>query len=197
MATNDPKTPGNSASAPFPANPAPATGDHAADELVSVFYLELRRLAAARMKNEPTEHTWQPTALLNELYVELRKVQHLQRVDETDEQARAAFIGFAANLMKRLLIHHARPIARKVTRVGIDECLNTASSFESLKDMELMLERLGDVDPQLLHIVQLKVFEGLTEMEIAERLGTSLRSVARRWHFARHWLSTELRIAAE
>lgn len=194
---SEPETPRNSATAPFSANLPPETGDFVADELVEVFYVELRRLAAAQMKNEPTHHTWQPTALLNELYLELRKVQHLRRVDETDEEARAAFIGFAANLMKRLLIHHARPIAQRAKRVGMDESSSIASSFESLKEMELMLERLGDLNPQLLQIVQLKVFEGLSEMEIAKRLGTSLRSVARRWHFARHWLSTELGSAAE
>ena len=154
-----------------------------ADELISRFYPELRRIAAARMKTERVQHTWQPTALLSELYIELRKVRTLRPVEDGDQDGKAAFIGFAATLMRRLLIHHARPSSQRVTHDGVEQIDQQISSFESLKEMELMLERLGKLDPLLQSVVQLKIFEGLTVPEIAERLDCSVRAVARHWNF--------------
>ena len=171
----------------------PAT-ETAADQLIHLFYPELRRIAAARMINEDRRHTWQPTALLNELYLELRKVRTLRPVQQDDADGKAAFIGFAATLMRRLLIHHARPKSNDPVQDDVESIDGKVSSFESLKEMELMLERLGKLDPLLQDVVQLKVFEGLTVPEIAERLGCSVRSVARYWNFARHWLQREMRL---
>src|SRR5258707_15670606 len=93
----------------------------AANELVELFYPELRRLAAVKMKGERTEHTWQPTALVNELYLELVKIKALKPPAHDEE--RAAFFGLAGHLMKRLLIHHARPLYRRIEKVEIGDDL--------------------------------------------------------------------------
>src|SRR5687767_6874630 len=80
----------------------------AAGQLVAAFYPELRRMAARRMRSERTPHTWQPTVLVNELYLELLKIRSLNSVEEKSDQD--AFLGLAAHIMRRLLIHHARPL---------------------------------------------------------------------------------------
>src|SRR5690242_13056699 len=85
----------------------------AAGELVSLFYPELRRLAAARMKSEQPNHTWQPTGLVNELYLELLKVKALRTSDFDGEAERRAFLGLAAHMMRRLLIQHSRPLSKR------------------------------------------------------------------------------------
>jgi DNA-directed RNA polymerase specialized sigma24 family protein len=77
-------------------------------ELVDLFYPELRRLAATKMKDERSAHTWQPTELVHELYLELIKTRGLNPRDYGDSE-RAAFFGLAGQMMRRLLIHHARP----------------------------------------------------------------------------------------
>jgi len=87
----------------------------AAGQLVAAFYPELRRMAARRMRGERTPHTWQPTVLVNELYVELLKIRAI-KTDE-DRPEREAFLGLAAHIMRRLLIHHARPLHRQVRQV--------------------------------------------------------------------------------
>ena len=85
----------------------------AAGELVSLFYPELRRLAAARMKGEQPNHTWQPTGLVNELYLELLKVKALRASDSDGEAERRAFLSLAAHIMRRLLIEHSRPLSKR------------------------------------------------------------------------------------
>src|SRR5712692_3104309 len=99
----------------------------AANELVELFYPELRRLAAAKMKGERTEHTWQPTALVNELYLELVKIKALKAGELGSEDERAAFLRLAAHMMKRLLIHHARPLYRRVEKVELREAPDLAA----------------------------------------------------------------------
>src|SRR5438105_1006213 len=78
-------------------------------ELIDLFYPELCLLAAARMKDERPPHTWQPTALVHELYLKLIKTKGLNARDYVDNE-RAAFFGLAGQMMRRLLIHHARPL---------------------------------------------------------------------------------------
>src|SRR5258708_40117622 len=92
-------------------------GDHAAaGQLVDLFYPELRRIAAARMRTERSDHTWQPTVLVNELYLELVKIKALRESDSGAESERSAFLRLAAFLMKRLLIHHSRPLSRRAQK---------------------------------------------------------------------------------
>src|SRR5271157_5734029 len=83
----------------------------AAGELFELFYPKLKQLAASRMRLERTPHTWQPTALVNELYLELVKIRAL-RDSESGEDDCAEFLKLSAWLMKRLLILHARPLSR-------------------------------------------------------------------------------------
>jgi RNA polymerase sigma factor (TIGR02999 family) len=166
-------------------------GDRGAGrELVGMFYPELRRLAAAHMKNESSAHTWQPTALVNELYLELIKTKSLSDRDYGDQE-RAAFFGLAGQMMKRLLIHHARPLHRRVQRAEIDEARDIAARADPLHEVEDALDRLAAIDLKLRSVVEMKVFEDLTGDEIAERLCCSRRTVANYWNVARQWLQKE------
>jgi RNA polymerase sigma factor (TIGR02999 family) len=164
----------------------------AAGELIELFYPELRRLALARMKRERTNHTWQPTALINELYLELLKINALRDGGEGEDE-KLAFFGLSAHLMKRLLIHHSRPLSSRVTKLPLpDNNKLKTSAYENMHEVEEALSRLETTRPELRAVVELKVFEGLTEDEIAERLGCARSTVARHWRFARHWLRREM-----
>lgn len=158
--------------------------------LVDLFYPELRRLASARMKGERAAHTWQTTALVHELYLELVKVRALgQSGPESD---RDAFLALAGHMMKRLLIHHARPLYRRAERVEItDESAPLDATAESLQEVEDALTRLAEVDPRLRTVVEMKVFEGLTGDEIARQLGCSRWTVSNWWSIAQRWLQEE------
>jgi RNA polymerase sigma factor (TIGR02999 family) len=159
--------------------------------LADLFYPELRRLAAAKMRGERSTHTWQPTALVHELYLELVKVRALGQSGGSEEE-KAAFLGLAGHMMKRLLIHHARPLYRRAERVEIsDDAAPPDTSAESLQDVEDALTRLAGVDPRLRTVVEMKVFEGLTGDEIAQRLGCSRGTVSNCWSFAQRWLQEE------
>ncbi|HEY2017167.1 MAG TPA: ECF-type sigma factor [Bryobacteraceae bacterium] len=161
----------------------------AGSELIELCYPELRRLAVAKMRGERSEHTWQPTALVHELYLELVKIRSLNERDSVDEDERAAFFGLAGHMMKRLLIHHARPLYRRAEKVEIAEVEDAAT--DPLNDVQDALAGLAAVDVKLRAVVEMKVLEGLTGEEIAERLGCSRRSVANYWNVARQWLQKE------
>lgn len=161
----------------------------AANHLIELFYPELRRLAAQRMQRERSDHTWQPTALVNELYLVLARIKALPPPGPNAESEKAAFLGLAGFLMKRLLIHHARPLARRAGKSAPPDGLDTpAPDDQDLTEIEDLLTRLGRIDPMLPQIVEMKIFEGVEREEIAVRLGCSLRTVGRRWEFARKWL---------
>ena len=102
-----------------------------AGELVEQFYSELRRLAASRMKGERTDHTWQTTALVNELYLEFLKVRNSPRVTWFKKEDKAAFLGFAGQLMRRLLIHHARPLSHQIQKVQLEESRALRTKYRS------------------------------------------------------------------
>jgi RNA polymerase sigma factor (TIGR02999 family) len=165
----------------------------AANQLVELLYPELRRLAAAKMKNERTGHTWQPTLLVNELYLALVKIKALGGSGLESDQEKAAFLGLSGHIMKRLLIEHSRPLYRRSAKVEFREGPDlVAPGADSLQEVEDALSRLAAVDPKLRTVIELKVFEGLTGDEIAERLGCSARTVANYWTFAKRWLEREL-----
>jgi RNA polymerase sigma factor (TIGR02999 family) len=163
----------------------------AAGALTELLWPELRRLAAAQMKGERTDHTWQPTALVNELYLELIHAKELgSGVHRNDKNA---FLALAAHMMTRLLIHHARPLHRRVWRVPIeDEDRAPELAIRRLNDIEDLLSGLAEIDPQLRTVVEMKVFEGRSLEEIASQSGCSLRTIERRWTLAKHWLEKEL-----
>jgi RNA polymerase sigma factor (TIGR02999 family) len=144
------------------------------------------------MVRERGGHTWQPTSLVNELYLELIKINALPAREAGAAPERAAFFGLAAHLMRRLLIHHARPLASRVEKVEVPELPDHSNSLEVLAEIEDVLDRLGSIDAKLRTVVEAKVFEGLTTKEIAAHMGCGTATVERHWSFARRWLSQEL-----
>jgi RNA polymerase sigma factor (TIGR02999 family) len=162
----------------------------AAGRLVELFYPELRRIAAARMRGERPDHTLQPTAVVHQLYLELIKVKALRPASsEGAPNEKAAFLGLAAYLMKQLLIHHARPLAKRVAKGELPDVPGPQSDPEhSLIEIDGALNRLAAINPALRRVVELRVFEGLTREEIAQRMGCGTATVARHWNFARNWL---------
>ena len=159
----------------------------AAGQLVAAFYPELRRMAARRMRSERTPHTWQPTVVVNELYLELLKISAIKTGEDRPE--REAFLGLAAHIMRRLLIHHARPLHRQAEQVELSEDLDLeANGAARIAEVETLLDRLSSIDPQLRTIVEMRVFEGFSIPDIAAQLNSSPRTVDRRWAFASKWL---------
>jgi RNA polymerase sigma factor (TIGR02999 family) len=168
----------------------------AASRLVELLYPELRKLAAAKMRGERSEHTWQPTLLVNELYLAMLKVKALGDRDNADQE-KAAFLGLAGHVMKRLLIDHARPLSRRAEKVELREIPDRVSpDIENMQVVEEVLSRLAAINPRLRSVVEMRVFEGLTGDEIAQQLGCSPRTVANLWTFGKRWLAKELASAA-
>ena len=160
--------------------------------LADLFYPELRRLAAARMKGERSAHTWQPTALVHELYLELVKVKAFGESGGSADEERAAFLRLAGHIMKRMLLHHARPLYRAAEHIAAEEnILPVVASDQSLPEVEEALSRLAKIDPKLRAVVEMKVFEGMTNEQAARALGCSRSTVAGCWNWARSWLRDE------
>jgi RNA polymerase sigma factor (TIGR02999 family) len=165
-----------------------------ADQLFDILYPELRRMAAARMARERSSHSWQPTLLVNELYLELLNRKALGG-DAADASERSAFLGLAGFLMKRLLILHSRPLRQRVERTGveeIDEAPSAAATPDSLQFVEGLLGKVEAIDPKLRRVVEMRVFEGKSHDEIAGELGCTSRTVGTYWSFVRQMLQNEL-----
>ncbi len=160
--------------------------------LVPQVYTELRRLAAGYMRRERADHTLQPTALVHEAYA--------QMVDHPHQhwQNRAHFLATAAQVMRHILVDHAR--AKRAEKRGgvqqqvtLDEALlPTADRTVDILSIHQALERLTEVDARQGKVVELHFFGGLTFDEIALVLGISERTAKREWSMARGWLRTEL-----
>jgi len=169
-------------------------GDKAALEaLMPLVYKELRRLASNYLRKERPGHTLQPTALVNEAYLKLID----QRVSKW--QNRAHFYGIAAQLMRRILVEHAR-LKHAEKRGGAAQerlSITSAGELSTKPDLDLLalheaLEELARVDPQQSRIVELKFFGGLSIEETAEVLGLGHATVERDWKMARAWLRMQL-----
>ncbi len=164
----------------------------ALDELVPHVYAELRRIADRQFRMERVNHTLQPTALINEVYLKL--------VDQrqVDWQNRAHFFGVAAQVMRRILVDHARRHSATkrgdgVTCVSIDEARDVAASNEiPVLALDLALDRLKQFDAELARIVELRAFGGLTIEEAAHLLDVSPSTAKRDWRTAKAWLNREL-----
>lgn len=164
-------------------------GDEAAlGKLIPLVQPELRRLAHHYLGRERTGHTLQTTALLNEAYLRL--------VDQTRPRwhDRTHFVASAAQLMRRIMVDHARErhsLKRGggALKVPLDEAaLVTESRSEELLALDEALERLAAQDPPKSRIVELRYFGGLTVEETAECLDLSQRTVEREWSVAKAWL---------
>jgi RNA polymerase sigma factor (TIGR02999 family) len=160
----------------------------ATEDLLPLVYDELRRLAAARMAQEAAGQTLQATALVHEAW--LRLVGDGERTWEN----RAHFFGAAAEAMRRILIENARRKSRlkrggNLLRVNISEIeLAESTPDEKILMIDEALERLEAEDPDKARIVVMKFFAGLTNLEVAETLGVTERTVERQWAFAKAWL---------
>ena len=169
-------------------------GDRAAlEKLIPIVYDDLRRVAARCMRSQNPGHTLQTTALVHEAYMRLTREQ-----DRTWEN-RAQFFGMSAQIMRNLLVDHARAAAaakrggRTVTVVMDDAPEFTTVSPEDLLAVDDALKRLAEFDPRGARIVELRFFVGLTTDEIAEVMGISEKTVKRDWSAAKSLLRTELR----
>ena len=169
-------------------------GDHKAlDALMPLVYSELRRLAANYLRRERQNHTLQPTALVNEAYLKL--------VDQRSPhwQNRAQFYGVAAQLMRRILVDHARH-HQAAKRGGSDQqrlSITSAGDLGEKPDFDLLalheaLEELKAFDPQQERIVELRFFGGLSIEETAEVMSIGHATVERDWKMARAWLRRKL-----
>ena len=171
-----------------------STGDHsAAAEVLPLIYDELRQLAGHFMARERPGHTLQATALVHEAY--LRLVDQ----DQADWKNRAHFYGAAANVMRRILVDHAR--ARRAQKrggetphVALDESAGvSAEPMDELLRLDAALTRLGERSQRQVRVVELRYFAGLNVEETAEALAISPKTVKRDWSLARAWLHRELR----
>jgi RNA polymerase sigma factor (TIGR02999 family) len=164
----------------------------ALDRLMPLVYRELRRVAGNCMRDERPGHTLQPTALVHEAF--LRLVEQ----DYTNWQNRAQFVGVAGQLMRRLLVDHAR--GRRALKRGIPVTLNEeifpraagADQTEEILAVDEILARLAELDFQQARIVELRYFGGLTVEETAEALAISPRTVKRDWAMAKAWMKAQL-----
>jgi RNA polymerase sigma-70 factor (ECF subfamily) len=170
-----------------------AGGDRqAASALVPLIYRELHRIAARHMNRERPDHTLQATALVHEAYIRLLEQRR------TNWKNRAHFFGVAAQIMRRILVDHARGNLRKKRggdrqKIALDTVLTISMAKSSeLLAIDVALGRLGQRDPRQSQIVELKFFGGLTTEETAEVLNISPRTVEREWALARAWLYMQL-----
>jgi RNA polymerase sigma factor (TIGR02999 family) len=162
-------------------------------ELLPLVYDELRRLAGSHFKNERSNHTLQPTALVHEAYL------RLMRQNEVEWQDRAHFFGIAARLMREILIEYARTRHRR-KRGGNDRtqiALDDAVSFNNQSQLDIIavdeaLTKLEQLDERQARIVEMKFFGGLQVEEIAEALDISPATVKRDWSSAKLLLSRML-----
>jgi RNA polymerase sigma-70 factor, ECF subfamily len=164
----------------------------AADDLLPLVYAELHRLAKAYMRRERPEHTLQATALINEAYLRLVR-------EHADWNNRAHFIGVAANVMRRVLVDHARSHkagrrAGGLKRVEMsDDLLISVEQLDAVALVDEALTKLAKAKPRQAQVVELRYFGGLSVEQIGDLLGIAARSVKRDWSLARIWLFRELR----
>jgi RNA polymerase sigma-70 factor (ECF subfamily) len=160
--------------------------------LMPLVYDELRRLADHYLRQERSDHTLQPTALVHEAYLKL--------IDQSrvEWQGRAHFLGVAAQLMRRILVDHARR-HHASKRGGFRQklSLDEAVDYSQPRDLDLValddaLNALAQFDERQSRIVELRFFGGLTIEETAEALGVSPATVKVDWNMAKAWLRREI-----
>lgn len=168
-------------------------GDEAAlEQLTPLVYDELHRMARRYMRRENPGHTLQTSALVNEAYLRL--------VDQRNVswQNRSHFFGIASQLMRRILVDHARSHARQkrggnAERLSLDaSTILTKERGADLLAIDEALSKLAELDPQKSRIVEMKFFGGLTNDEVAECLNVSSRTIEREWRKSKAWLKAEL-----
>jgi RNA polymerase sigma-70 factor (ECF subfamily) len=168
-------------------------GDQSAlDKLMPLVYGELRRMANRYMRRERVGHTLQATALINEAYLRLVDQQNVQW------QNRAHFFAISAQLMRRILVDHARSHTRAkrgggVLRVSLNEALVPSQERAAeLVALDEALKRLATIDLRKSQVVELRFFGGLSVEETAEVLKVTPMTVTRDWKTAKAWLHREI-----
>jgi RNA polymerase sigma-70 factor (ECF subfamily) len=168
-------------------------GDSAAlDKLIPAVYQELRRMADRCLRGENAEHSLQPTALVHEAYLRL--------IDQSrvEWHNRSHFFGVAAQMMRRILIDHAKTKHRekrggKARKLSLDEIANYADEpAAELIALDEALKILAEMDERKSRIVEMRYFGGLTVEETAQVLGVSDKTVMRDWNLAKAWLYQQL-----
>jgi RNA polymerase sigma factor (TIGR02999 family) len=168
-------------------------GDAAArDRLFLLVYQELRRRASVQLRRERPGHTLRPTALVHETYL------RLLGQDRVKWQNRAQFFAIASEMMRRVLVDHAREKkavkrAGGAVRVALEEDVAATEPREvDLIALDGALDELAAMDPRQSRVVEMRFFGGLSPAEIAEVLEVSRATVDRDWRFARTWLYRRL-----
>ena len=160
----------------------------ASERLLPLVYEELRRLAAVRMAQEKAGQTLQPTALVHEAWI------RLTNGNAKVWRSRGHFFGAAAQAMRRILIERARRKMSAKRGSGVEHIrIEDVDVVDSLPDERVLLidealARLEGTDPELARVVSLKFYGGLTNVEVAEILGVTERTVQNKWTFAKAWL---------
>lgn len=169
-------------------------GNRAAlDSLTPLVYDELRRLAGAYLRRERTDHTLQSTALVHEAYMKLIDQKNVQW------QNRTHFFGVAAQMIRRILVdharsHHAAKRGAGLAQLSLDDALSVPGQQRDVNLMALddALAELEKLDPQQSRVIELRYFAGLSIEETAEVMSISAATVKREWSTARAWLFREL-----
>ncbi len=170
-----------------------ARDDQAASELLQRFYRELHEIAVRYMNRERSDHTLQPTALVNEAYI------RIVGYDQLDWQGRSHFLAMAASTMRRILVDHARRKNAKkrggdatlLDLLDIDAVLAVTVNYDLIEFNEA-LERLEQLSRRQAQIIDLRFFGGLSVRESAEILGVSEKTIKNEVRFALAWLKSQL-----
>jgi len=169
----------------------------AVSDLASLAFPELRRLAAACLREQGSGHTWMPTDLVNELWV------RLLRRDRTEYRNRAHFLGASAHLMRALVVDHARmrgadkrsPSTGSLRMDGFDLHLEfSETQAAELVALDEALDRLAGMSMRQAQVVEMRYFAGFTVEETADAMDLSPKTIKREWAAARAWLHGELRV---
>ena len=170
-----------------------AGDEEARDRLFALVHPQLRTLATRLLQRERRDHTLEPNAVVNELYLRLIGGQPVSYQD------RVHFFAIAAQTMRRILIDYARArVAEKrggqQQRLGLSavDGMASAASSEQLLDLDTLLSALATTDPRAARVVELRFFGGLREEDVAEVLQVSVITVKRDWKAARAWLAAHL-----
>lgn len=162
----------------------------ALDELVARLHNELRRISTRLMAREGSCLTLQPTAVVNEAYLRFRKLPRIR------VESRQAFLGFAARVMRNVLVEFARARGAErrggdVIKISVDgvDVPGQASEFLDMIMLDHALAKLERIDGRLVRQIELRFFSGLSERDVAEVLGISRATVQRDWSLAKRWLA--------
>jgi RNA polymerase sigma-70 factor, ECF subfamily len=167
--------------------------EYALERITALIYGDLRRLAAHYLAGEQAGHTLQPTALVHEAYLQVGSIR------DVDWKTRSHFIALMAQIMRRILIDHARrrKSAKRTPPVAAEPAGGLAPATLDVLSVDEALKRMTVQYPRPAQVVELRFFGGLESEEIARVLEVSLTTVERDWRFARAWLQDQMGAARE